>query len=32
MVHIRNLRRKLDDDPQNARIIRTVWGKGYRIE
>lgn len=32
MVHIRNIRRKLGDDPQNSRIIRTVWGKGYRIE
>lgn len=32
MVHIRNIRRKLGDDPQNAHTIRTVWGKGYRIE
>lgn len=32
MVHIRNIRRKLGDDPQNSRTIRTVWGKGYRIE
>lgn len=32
MVHIRNLRRKLGDDPQNSHIIQTVWGKGYRIE
>lgn len=32
MVHIRNLRRKLEDDPQNPQIIRNVWGKGYRIE
>ena len=32
MVHIRNLRRKLDDDSQNPQIIRNVWGKGYRIE
>lgn len=31
MVHIRNLRRKLGDDPQNSHIIRTIWGKGYRI-
>ena len=31
MVHIRNLRRKLGDDPQNSHIIQTVWGKGYRI-
>lgn len=32
MVHIRNIRRKLGDDSQNFRTIRTVWGKGYRIE
>ena len=32
MVHIRNIRRKLGDDSQNSRTIRTVWGKGYRIE
>lgn len=32
MVHIRNIRRKLGDDPQNCHTIRTVWGKGYYIE
>lgn len=32
MVHIRNIRRKLGDDPQNCHTIRTVWGRGYRIE
>lgn len=32
MVHIRNLRRKLENDPQNPRYIKTVWGRGYRIE
>lgn len=32
MVHIRNIRRKLGDDPHNSHTIRTVWGKGYRIE
>ena len=32
MVHIRNIRRKLGDDPQNSHTIQTVWGKGYRIE
>ena len=31
MVHIRRLRSKLERDPQNPEIIRTVWGKGYRI-
>jgi len=32
MVHIRNLRMKLEKDPQNPNLIKTVWGKGYRIE
>ncbi|MBR3866416.1 MAG: response regulator transcription factor [Butyricicoccus sp.] len=32
MVHIRNLRRKLGDDPQNAEIIKNVWGRGYRLD
>lgn len=30
-VHIRNLRRKLDDDPADPRFIRTIRGAGYRI-
>lgn len=30
-VHIRNLRRKLDDDPAAPRFLRTVRGAGYRI-
>lgn len=32
MVHIRNLRMKLEKNPQTPEYIRTVWGKGYRIE
>ncbi|URZ04623.1 response regulator transcription factor [Clostridium felsineum] len=32
MVHIRNLRRKLEKNPQDPKYIKTVWGKGYRIE
>jgi DNA-binding response OmpR family regulator len=32
MVHIRNLRSKLEEDPQHPEYIKTVWGKGYRIE
>ena len=32
MVHIRRLREKIEMDPKNAEIIKTVWGVGYRIE
>ena len=28
-VHIRHIRGKLEDDPQNPRYIKTVWGTGY---
>lgn len=31
MVHIVNLRKKLEEDPANPKLIRTVWGKGYRF-
>lgn len=30
-VHIRKLRMKIEDDPQNPKYISTVWGKGYRF-
>lgn len=32
MVHIRKIREKIEDDPQNPKYIKTVWGKGYRID
>lgn len=32
MVHIRNLRLKVEKDPKNPTIIKTVWGKGYRCD
>lgn len=31
MVHILNLRKKLEQDPANPKLIRTVWGKGYQF-
>ena len=31
MVHVKNLRRKIEADPQNPRHIITVWGKGYQF-
>ena len=31
-VHVRRLRGKVEDDPARPRLIRTVWGVGYRFE
>jgi DNA-binding response OmpR family regulator len=31
MMHIANLRKKLDYDKQNRSYIKTVWGRGYKI-
>jgi DNA-binding response OmpR family regulator len=31
MVHVLNLRKKLESDPANPKLIRTVWGKGYQF-
>lgn len=31
MVHIRNLRMKIEADPQSPKRVCTVWGKGYRF-
>ncbi|WP_113675168.1 response regulator transcription factor [Vallitalea guaymasensis] len=32
MVHIRNIREKLNDNSKNPRYIKTIWGVGYKIE
>ncbi len=32
MVHIRNLREKLEANPREPRYIKTVWGVGYKVE
>ncbi len=31
-VHIRRLRGKVETDPARPRLIRTVWGVGYRLD
>ena len=31
-VHIRKLREKLEDDPNEPKLIKTVWGTGYILE
>jgi len=31
MVHITNIRQKIEEDPKNPIYIKTVWGVGYKI-
>jgi DNA-binding response OmpR family regulator len=31
-VHVRRIRNKIENDPENPRWITTVWGVGYRFE
>jgi two-component system, OmpR family, response regulator VanR len=32
MVHIRNIREKIEDNPRKPRYIKNVWGVGYKID
>lgn len=32
MVHIRNIREKIEIDPRNPRYLKVVWGVGYKID
>lgn len=32
MVHIRNLREKIEINPKSPRYLKVVWGVGYKIE
>jgi two-component system response regulator ResD len=31
-VHVRRLREKIESDPMRPRMIKTVWGVGYKFE
>ena len=31
-VHIRHLREKIEIDPGNPRLLKVVWGRGYKME
>ena len=30
-VHVKNIRKVIEDDPANPKILLTVWGAGYKI-
>jgi len=32
MVHVRNLREKIEDNPRAPQYIKTVWGVGYKVD
>lgn len=32
MVHVRNIREKIELDPKNPRYLKVVWGVGYKVE
>lgn len=32
MVHVRNLRKKIEKDSKNPTYIKTAWGKGYYVD
>jgi two-component system response regulator RegX3 len=31
-VHIRRLREKIEENPEQPKLIKTIWGTGYMME
>jgi DNA-binding response OmpR family regulator len=31
-VHIKNIRKLIEQDPKHPRLLQTVWGVGYKLE
>ena len=32
MVHVRNIREKIEINPREPKYLKVVWGVGYKIE
>ena len=32
MVHVRNIREKIEIDPKKPKYLKVVWGVGYKLE
>lgn len=32
MVHVRNIREKIEIDPKNPKYLKVIWGVGYKID
>ena len=32
MVHVRNIREKIEIDPRNPKYLKVAWGVGYKID
>ena len=30
-VHIRHIREKIEENPENPRYLKVVWGQGYKV-
>ena len=32
MVHVRNIREKIEINPKDPQYLKVVWGVGYKVE